>query len=58
MNSSLIGDISEFLSRFTKFPVVILSRSVDKTFLSISRDHMCHVTQWVRFPQPKSQRLH
>ena len=40
MNSSLIGDISEFLSRFTKFPVVILSRSVDKIFLSISRDHV------------------
>ena len=40
MNSSLIGDISEFYCKFTKFPVVILRGSVDKTFFSISRDHI------------------
>ena len=30
MNSSLTGDISKVFSKFTKFPVVILSGSVNK----------------------------
>ena len=40
MNSSLTGDISEVFSKFTKFPVVILSGSVNKAhFLHTTSSH-------------------
>ena len=35
-NSSLIGDISEVFSKFTKFPVAIVSGGGDKAFLHIT----------------------
>ena len=38
MNSSLIGEVSEFVSRFHKFPVFFLNKSLDQTLFSISRD--------------------
>ena len=39
-NSSLIGDISEVFSKFTKFLVTIVSGGGDKAIFCISRDHM------------------
>ena len=33
-NSSLIGDISEVFSKFTKFPVVIVSRDEGRAFFA------------------------
>ena len=39
-NSSLIGDISEVFSKFTKFPVAIVSRGGSKACFCKSRDHM------------------
>ena len=51
-NSSLIGDISAVFSKFTKFPVAIVGRGGDKRYESMS-----HVTWWMRYPKPKSQRL-
>ena len=60
MNSSLTGDISEVFSKFTKFPVVILSGSVNKARFFTYHVITCsvsHVTRSVRFPHPKSQRL-
>ena len=39
-NSSLIGDISEVFSKFTKFLVNIVSGGGDKAIFCISRDHM------------------
>ena len=38
-NSSLIGDIAEVSSKFTKFPVAIVNGGGDKDFFSASRDH-------------------
>ena len=39
-DSSLIGDILEVFSKFTKFLVVIVSGGGDKAFFCISPDHM------------------
>ena len=40
MSSSLIGDISEVFSKFTNFPVAIVSGGGSKVSFCISRDHM------------------
>ena len=39
-NSSLIGDISEVFSKFTKFPVAFFSGGGSKASFCISRSHM------------------
>ena len=39
-NSSLIGDNSEVFSKFTKFPVAIVSEGGGKAFICISRYYM------------------
>ena len=39
-NSSLIGNISEVFSKFTKFPVATVSGSESKAYFCISRGHM------------------
>ena len=39
-NSSLIGDISDIFSTYTKFPVSTVSRGGDKACFFISRGHM------------------
>ena len=61
-NSSLIEGISEVFSKFTKFPVAIVSGGGDKAFLwiSISHDHMINESRdsVVRYPHPKLQRLY
>ena len=52
-----IGDITEVFSEFTKLPVAIVSEVGDKSFFAyhvITRS-MSYVTQWVRYPYPKSQ---
>ena len=40
MNSSFIRDISDVSSKFTKFPLGIITAGGDKAFNCISRDHM------------------
>ena len=39
-NSSLVGDIWEVFSKFTKFRLTIVSKGGDKAFFGISPDHM------------------
>ena len=39
-SSSLIGDMSEVFSKFTKFPVAIVNGGRSKASFRISRDHM------------------
>ena len=53
-NSSLIGDISEVFSKFTKFPVAVVSRDGDKAFFCISRDCMINESRdsFAEIPSP------
>ena len=54
-NSSLIGDIAEVFSKFTKFPVVIASGCASKASFCISRDHMINDSRDSMGEIPSSQ---